>query len=92
MVREIQSSVETPSARRIIWPICVVGSVASADQRPFFESLLKEVLNEAGGMVGNCHTVLEIMERCKEFQAEQEDVLWDCSGSMMRMGIRALLI
>lgn len=92
VMREIQAPDESPSARRIIWPICIAGSVANPGQRPFFENLIRDVLHRAGGMVGNSGTVLDIMEQCWSFQAEEPDVLWECSSTMMKMGISALLI
>ncbi|KAK0755707.1 hypothetical protein N5P37_011739 [Trichoderma harzianum] len=89
---EIQVIQGTISPRQMCWPICVVGCVADADQRFFFEHLLENVLSEGSSIFGNCGTALDIMRKCWKFQAEQPDIQWDCSSAMKEMGICALLI
>lgn len=89
---EIQVTQGAISPRQMCWPICIVGCVADADQRFFFEHLLETVLSEGNSIFGNCGTVLDIMRNCWKFQTEQPDIQWDCSSSMKEMGICALLI
>ncbi|EHK21699.1 uncharacterized protein TRIVIDRAFT_209372 [Trichoderma virens Gv29-8] len=91
-ISEIQVTRGTISPRQMSWPICVVGCVADADQRFFFENLLENVLSEGSSIFGNCGTVLDIMRNCWKFQVEQPDFQWDCSCAMKKMGISALLI
>ncbi|KAI8669868.1 Zn(2)-C6 fungal-type domain-containing protein [Fusarium sp. Ph1] len=91
-ILEIQMAQDTISPRQISWPICVAGCVADPDQRLFFEQLLEETLSQGGGMIGNCGTILDIIQNSWRYQGDQPDVQWDCGSVMKEMGICALLI
>lgn len=91
-ILEIQMAQDTISPRQISWPICVAGCVADPDQRLFFEQLLEETLSQGGGMIGNCGTILDIIQHSWRYQGDQPDVQWDCGSVMKEMGICALLI
>ncbi|KAH7232041.1 fungal-specific transcription factor domain-containing protein [Fusarium solani] len=91
-ILEIQMAQGTISPRQISWPICVAGCVADPDQRLFFEQLLEETLSQGGGMIGNCGTILDIIQNSWRYQGDQPDVQWDCGSVMKEMGICALLI
>jgi hypothetical protein len=92
VIMEIKMAHEMVSPRQLSWPVCVAGCIADEDQRPFFEGLLSDVVSEGIGMIGNCGIVRDILRACWRNKIEKPDELWDCSSTMKRMGIYALLI
>lgn len=92
------------SKRGLVWPICVAGSMAAADQEPFFESIMSSVLQDGAGghsSFGNCETVLRVMREAWEArrrtqEAEVEGKIvgagWGWRRAMGEMGICALLV
>lgn len=92
VILEIQMFQNPPSARSIIWPICIAGCLADQDQRAFFQELITDILSGATGMIGNCDTALKIMQRCWELKTERPDERWECGCVMVEMGMCTLLI
>lgn len=92
VILEIKMAPQMVSPRQLSWPICVAGCLADRDQQPFFEALLSSILSEGTGMIGNCGTVRGILRACWRNKAEQPDQQWDCSSTMKKLGVYALLI
>ncbi|KAF5642298.1 C6 zink-finger PRO1A [Fusarium tjaetaba] len=92
VILEIKMAPQMVSPRQLSWPICVAGCLADRDQQPFFEALLSSVLSEGTGMIGNCGTVRDILRACSGNKAEQPDQQWDCSSTMKKLAVYALLI
>ncbi|GFF34816.1 hypothetical protein IFM51744_02574 [Aspergillus udagawae] len=71
-----------------VWALCIVGCMVSPPDRPYFESLIVELVHASGG-IGNTATVLKIMRKCWEMQQFDEA---DCRDAMSELEINALLI
>ncbi|KAJ6441548.1 abc1 domain-containingprotein [Purpureocillium lavendulum] len=82
------------SVRGLAWPVAVAGSVATAgEQQAFFEDLMRRrVLDGSGSGFTNCGTVLRVLKRCWEHEAEWPGETWTWRDGMADMGICALLI
>lgn len=56
--------------RGLIWPICISGSMAYAEQQTSYEITIKSALSGAPRDFGNCVTLLDILRWCWRERAE----------------------
>lgn len=91
-MQQIQRASGVVSVRQIVWPICVAGCVAEPHQQPFFEESVADVLQKPEGTIGNCPAALTIMLNCWDYRTREPEVHWDCSKTLARMNMSALLI
>lgn len=104
-VTEIRLAVETAisafsemetqevSLRSLVWPICIVGSMAEPQHQPYFERLVSLALKQgAGSRFGNVETTLQILQRCWQEQPNASSTGYGCRDAMADLNMCVLLI
>jgi Fungal specific transcription factor domain len=72
--------------RGLIWPICISGSMAQAEQQLFYEATMKSALNDTPRDFGNCNTLLNILQWCWEKRDEHSSYEVDWRHAMADIG------